>query len=120
MCVVTGAARGLGNVMARAFIESGADTVAFLDLSAEDAQNAADESAQWFADENPGSKAKLNLIGVECDVANEDSVKRAFERIHKHYGRIDTVVNSAGIVENFPAQSYETSRYQKVSRVVMV
>lgn len=116
VCVVTGAARGLGNLMARTFIESGSDTVAFLDLSAEDAQQAAQDANAWFEEHGDAAKGSLNLIGVKCDVASEEDVKAAFSKIHNHFGRIDVVVNSAGIVENFPSTEYPTERYKKVSR----
>lgn len=115
VCVVTGAARGLGNLMARTFIESGASQVAFLDLSAKEADEAAQSADDWFAEHGGIEKGTLDLIGLECDVSNEESVKRAFDRIHQRWGRVDTVVNSAGIVENFPAEKYPTEKFRKVS-----
>lgn len=115
MCVVTGAARGLGNLMARTFIESGSNTVAILDLSSDDAEKAASEATQWFEEHGDVERGELNIIGLECNVADEESVQRAMDRVHKHFGKIDVVVNSAGIVENFPAEEYPTDKMKKVS-----
>jgi D-arabinitol 2-dehydrogenase len=115
VCVVTGAARGLGNLMARTFIESGSSTVAILDLSQEEADRAAMEATEWFVEHGEADQGELNIIGVACDVADESSVQKAMDRVHSHYGRIDVVVNSAGIVENYPAEDYPTDRFKKVS-----
>jgi NAD(P)-dependent dehydrogenase (short-subunit alcohol dehydrogenase family) len=43
----------------------------------------------------------VRIIGMECDVADEDSVKNAYEEIMKSFGRIDAVVASAGILFHF-------------------
>lgn len=112
---MTGAARGLGNLMARTFIESGSNTVAILDLSSEEAEKAANEATEWFEKHGGIKKGELDIIGIECNVADEESVQRAVDRVHRHYGRLDVVVNSAGIVENFPAEEYPTQKLQKVS-----
>jgi D-arabinitol 2-dehydrogenase len=117
VCVVTGAARGLGNLMARTFIESGSNTVAILDLSLEEAEKAASEASQWFEEHGDAEKGELNIIGLECNVANEESVQKAINQVHKHFGKIDVVVNSAGIVENFPAEDYPTDKMKKVSAI---
>jgi D-arabinitol 2-dehydrogenase len=115
VCVVTGAARGLGNLMARTFIESGSNTIAILDLSAQESEKAAAEAIEWFEQHGGVQKGELNVIGVGCNVADEKSVQAAMDKVHQHFGRIDVVVNSAGIVENFPAEDYPTAKLQKVS-----
>ena len=48
--------------------------------------------------ENGIGPNELELIGVECDVASEESVKNAFDQITKRFGRVDAVVASAGTV----------------------
>lgn len=101
--------------MARTFIESGSNTLAILDLSGEEAENAAKEAVQWFEEHEDVEKGKLNVIGVECNVADEKSVQNAMNKVHKHFDRINVVVNSAGIVENFPAEDYPTDKMQKVN-----
>jgi NAD(P)-dependent dehydrogenase (short-subunit alcohol dehydrogenase family) len=40
----------------------------------------------------------LNIIGVECDVSSERSVQNAFQHTMDTFGRIDSVVASAGMV----------------------
>lgn len=117
-CIVTGAARGLGNLMARTFLEAGASKVAFLDLKKAEAQNAAADAGKWLSESDRVEESEeVDLIGEDCDISNEESVKEAFARIHQRWGRIDVVVNSAGIVENFPAEEYETSKYRKLMQI---
>ena len=45
----------------------------------------------------------LKFTGIACDVSSEESVVKAFATIAEKYGKLDTVVASAGIVENYPA-----------------
>lgn len=117
-CIVTGAARGLGNLMARTFLEAGASKVAFLDLKKAEAQNAAADAGKWLSESDRVEESEeVDLIGEDCDISNEESVKEAFARIHQRWGRIDVVVNSAGIVENFPAEEYETSKYRRLMQI---
>ncbi|BEJ18086.1 hypothetical protein CspHIS471_0703630 [Cutaneotrichosporon sp. HIS471] len=107
VCVVTGAARGLGNVMASSLIESGASQLV-LDLNGGEAQKAADELAASFGD------AEIEALGLACNVSNESSVQDAFTAIEAKFGRVDILVTAAGIVENFPADQYPTERVKKL------
>lgn len=43
-----------------------------------------------------GAEGTLNA--VECDITNEDSVKRAYQWIEKTLGGIDLLINNAGVV----------------------
>ena len=38
----------------------------------------------------------LDIMGLACDVSNEDSVKSAFDKVISHFSRVDAVVASAG------------------------
>lgn len=113
-CVVTGACSGLGNLMARALIESGANQLAILDLKQEAADAAAKDMTAWFENEGGVQKGEVDIRGFACDVADEASVVKAFGGVKSAYGKVDTVINSAGIVENFPAIEYPTDRLLKV------
>lgn len=46
---------------------------------------------------------EFEILGLGCDVASESSVHSAFKSTMEKFGRIDSVVASAGIVENYPA-----------------
>jgi 3-oxoacyl-[acyl-carrier protein] reductase len=85
--VVTGAARGIGAGTAKRFAEEGA-AVAVLDLE----QEAAEASARDL----PAERA----IGVACNVAEPDSVEKAVAAVVDEFGKVDVLVNNAGVTRD--------------------
>ncbi|MCC8395424.1 SDR family oxidoreductase [Paraburkholderia sp. MMS20-SJTR3] len=85
--IVTGAAspRGIGKATARALAQQGARVVV-LDLRREDAESAA-------ADLGAGH------LGLACDVTDKDACVKAARLTLERYGRIDGLVNNAGITQ---------------------
>jgi NAD(P)-dependent dehydrogenase (short-subunit alcohol dehydrogenase family) len=80
VAVVTGAAQGIGNAIAKGLAAEGARIVV-ADL------NRADEAAQEFEDG----------IGLTVDVADELQVERMAQQVVDECGRIDILVNNAGL-----------------------
>lgn len=87
VAVITGASSGLGADAARAFAEHGAD-VALLARRKEKL----DEVAEEINAAN-GGRAE----GFSCDVTDEESVKSAVEAIIARFGKIDILINNAGV-----------------------
>ncbi|KAL7423653.1 hypothetical protein Q5752_001234 [Cryptotrichosporon argae] len=115
VCVVTGAARGLGNMFARTFVESGADTIVLIDLNQADAERAAEELEAWFVENGEAKPGEIQALGLGANVADEASVAAAFKKIDEKFGgRVDAVVTAAGIVENFVAHEYPTEKVRKL------
>jgi 3-oxoacyl-[acyl-carrier protein] reductase len=85
--VVTGAARGIGAGTAKRFADEGA-SVAVLDL----AEDAAAATAEGLG--------ATRAIGVGCDVSKADSVDAAVERVVSELGKIDVLVNNAGVTRD--------------------
>ena len=85
--VVTGAAspRGIGKATARALVAQGANVV-ILDLRPEDARAAAEELG-------------ARHLGLACDVTDKAACERAALAVVERYGRIDGLVNNAGITQ---------------------
>lgn len=85
VAIVTGAARGIGLAVARKFLDE-SYRVALLDIDAAVLMKAA---------------AALGGVGkalaIECDVALPQQVNASIDRVAAHYGRIDALVNNAGI-----------------------
>lgn len=86
IAVITGASSGLGADAARAYAEYGAN-VAILARRKDKLDSLAAEI------EKTGKKA----LAVECDVTNEENVKKAVEEIISQYGQIDILLNDAGV-----------------------
>ncbi|MFO1349331.1 MAG: 3-oxoacyl-ACP reductase family protein [Gammaproteobacteria bacterium] len=84
--LVTGAARGIGHAIAIAFAKEGAD-VAILDLKKDSAERTAAEARQLG----------VQALAVGADVSDEAQVKGAIAEVQRAFGRIDVLVNNAGI-----------------------
>ncbi len=83
---VTGASRGIGAAIARAFAASGAHVV----LTGRDLQTLRQNARQIST---LGGKA----LALRCDVERESSVTLAYEAIFKKFGKVDVLVNNAGV-----------------------
>ena len=89
VCLVTGAARGIGLATARLFLENGW-RVALIDNNRETLR-AADKTLP----------AGTSLC-IDCDVSDPDQVQRAIDQTAAHFGRLDGLVNNAGIADFGP------------------
>ena len=86
IALVTGAARGIGRACALALAEAGADIA--LGLRDIDADNGVVKEIEAM-----GRKA----LPLQMDVSKMDEIHAAFEKIKEYYGRVDIVINNAGI-----------------------
>ncbi len=87
--IVTGGASGIGAAIARAYAAKGA-RVAILDAAADAAATMAAQLA--------------GAVGIGCDVTDEPSVTAAVDRVLAELGRIDILVNCAGVARLAPAE----------------
>ncbi len=101
--IVTGAARGIGAGIAEMFVREGAITVAF-DVSDE----ALNDVAQLIAG-SPGGGATYAV-----DVTDADRVNAVVAEIAERYGRIDVLVNNAGISGNGMADELDDETWDRV------
>jgi NAD(P)-dependent dehydrogenase (short-subunit alcohol dehydrogenase family) len=87
VAVITGGSRGIGAAVARRLAAEGA-SIAML------ARGVADLETMVGELRSMGRHA----IGVPCNVASQDSVQDAFDRVLADLGRVDILVNSAAIL----------------------
>ncbi|KAK7467469.1 hypothetical protein VKT23_004522 [Stygiomarasmius scandens] len=113
VALITGAARGLGNEFCRALVQSGCTSLAIVDLKESEAKQAAEELAKECVSSG-ARREDVNFIGIGCDVSSELSVQKAFSEVMNTYGKVDTVVASAGIVENYSAFDYPFDRIKRL------
>ncbi len=90
VAVITGAARGIGKAIALKFASQGAD-VAFTDLAYDDNVRAVETELLAY-----GVKAK----GYASNAANFDDTQNVVAQILADFGRIDALVNNAGITRD--------------------
>lgn len=100
VALVTGAARGIGLATARLFIEEGW-LVAALDRDADALQKAATDLGQ-MAD------------AFVCDVSDPAGVDRAVADVLSRFGRIDALVNNAGVADFGPIEQTDFARWRRV------
>jgi NAD(P)-dependent dehydrogenase (short-subunit alcohol dehydrogenase family) len=93
VAVVTGGTRGLGREMVRALAERGAEVVV-----ASRKQDACDEVAA-VTTEQTGRHA----VGVACNVSHWQDCDRLVERVYDEFGRVDVLVNNAGMSPLYPS-----------------
>lgn len=95
---ITGAAQGIGFEISKDFSKAGA-LVVLTDLNEEKVKTAASTL---------GGRA----IGIKCDVTKEEEIQHAIDEAIAHFGRIDILINNAGLqhvamLEDFPTEKFE-------------
>ncbi|MFS9191422.1 SDR family NAD(P)-dependent oxidoreductase [Streptococcus parasanguinis] len=93
--VITGASRGLGRAIAMAFLNEGAFVIANYNKSEQKAKD-----LLKFAENTPG---KCFLI--KADISSEEEVKKFYKIVETKCGKIDVLINNAGIIRDNPINS---------------
>jgi len=98
--VITGGSRGLGLELARVFAREGAN----LALLARNASTL--EAAR-----NELEKFAPHVLTIACDVRKQQEVERAVQHTVRTFGRIDVLVNNAGVMQVGPFESMTMEDY---------
>ncbi len=102
VAVITGAASGIGAATAARFAAEGA-SIAGLDIA-----KPADDAWAEISQNAPG------VMFCEVDIRDEDAVKAAIDSVVERFGRIDALVNAAGVVGFGSAHVCEVAEYDRV------
>ncbi|MEM3498819.1 MAG: SDR family NAD(P)-dependent oxidoreductase, partial [Conexivisphaerales archaeon] len=101
--LVTGASRGLGKAMAVEFSRHGAQVAANY--------NASSEKAQQLKEDNPGIEI------FKADVSDRKQVRWMVNSIIKSMGRIDVIVNNAGVWKLQAFEEFDEVAFEMMWRI---
>ncbi len=103
VCLVTGGTSGIGRAIALGFAQAGAKVLAG-STSAEKVANIKNELGDGH-------------LACQLDVSDEQSVKDAFDLCVKTFGRVDCVVNAAGVIKRQPSLDMPVAEFERICRI---
>lgn len=106
VALVTGASVGLGAAMAVALAEAGADVACHCHF-----ENEADETCWKISD------LSRKTVSVAGDMADKDVPRELIERVIDEFGRIDVLINNAGMIRRSPAVDFSEEDWTTVLEV---
>jgi 3-hydroxybutyrate dehydrogenase len=104
VCIITGAARGIGEGIAKRYVEEGA-RVAIADLKLDSAE----ETAGKLSAMGPGS-----AIGIAMNVTDEQAVNDGVAQVVEKWGGVDVLVSNAGIQIVYPIEDFPFEDWKKL------
>jgi NAD(P)-dependent dehydrogenase (short-subunit alcohol dehydrogenase family) len=106
VALITGGSRGLGLVLARQICDQGGKVA----LIARDP----DELARAKADLAPRS---TSVLTVQCDLLDSEQIQSAVRQIIDRFGKIDILINNAGIIEVGPLEHMGRDDFERAMRL---
>jgi NAD(P)-dependent dehydrogenase (short-subunit alcohol dehydrogenase family) len=103
VALVTGASRGIGKAIAIALAKEGADVV----IAARDAKTL-DNLAKTI------SELGVKVEAVPTDVTKEEQIENLFAKTMQRFGRLDVLVNNAGVFGGSPIETMTTAAWDQV------
>ncbi|WP_158798258.1 SDR family oxidoreductase [Pedobacter sp. L105] len=104
--VITGSSTGFGALMVKTFDNAGHTVIATM-------RNVKDKNAEFAAKLN----ALPNTEVMDLDVTSDESVKTAVAGIYEKYGKIDVLINNAGIYGGGVLEAFSIPQIQKLYEV---
>jgi 3-oxoacyl-[acyl-carrier protein] reductase len=103
VALVTGASKGIGASIAEQLAEEGASVVVNYSTSKEEAERIVQSI------EGNGGKA----IAIQANMANQKDIDRLFSETKKAFGKLDILINNAGIYEFVPLEQITAEHFHK-------
>ncbi|MCW3101152.1 MAG: hypothetical protein JWL77_6770 [Chthonomonadaceae bacterium] len=111
VAIVTGAAQGLGEAIARRLATEGCKGVAIVDINAEKAQATAETLTR---------ETGVAMLGIQANVANEGDCAAMVELTVAKFGALDILVANAGILKAHDITEFPANEWRAVIEVNLV
>ena len=112
IAIITGSSEGIGKSIAVAFAKSGDYSgIVINSRKINDAQRTANEIKNYGASNN------INTIAIQADISVESECINLIEKTIEHFGRIDVLVNNAGIQKEIPIEETTLDDWYKIIAV---
>ncbi|WP_404457806.1 3-hydroxybutyrate dehydrogenase [Oceanobacillus kapialis] len=106
---ITGAASGIGYEIGVEFAKQGAK-VAFTDIN----KAKVDEVTKELVNQG------FECMGLKCDVTNEAELQRTIDETVERYGRLDVLINNAGLQHVAALEEFPTEKFEFITKVMLV
>lgn len=110
VALITGGASGLGEAISRRFASMGCNVIINYHLSESKAKKLKEELTKYNVD----------VMLIKCDVSNEEDVKDMIHKAIKKFGKIDIVVNNAGISDDSVIDDKTSETFMNVLKVNLI
>ena len=108
VAVITGGTRGIGFATVKKFLENGAAVVLFGSR-----QETVDKALAALKEENPD----WPVSGAWPDLGSEEAVAAELEKIRATHGKIDILINNAGMSDSKPVTEYTSEHFEKIMKL---
>ena len=99
--LITGGTRGIGRAITEGFLNEGAIPIVLYISS----------------DKNAEELKKKGAFTIKCDVGNREEVRKSKQIVEKEFGKVDIIVNNAGIMLLMPFEQFDEEKYEKMLRI---
>ena len=109
--LVTGSSRGIGRATAIEFSSRGYNVVINYNNSENEANNLKEYIQKSY---------NVEALSIKCDISSEEKVKNMISQIIEKFGRIDVLVNNAGIVFDRSFEKITIEEFEKTLKVNVI
>ncbi|GAB6991030.1 3-hydroxybutyrate dehydrogenase [Paenibacillus pini] len=107
--IITGSARGIGFEIGKYFAKNGAKVV-LSDIN----EDTVKESAESL------KKSGYESIGIKADVTKEEELQNLVKVTKDTYGRVDILINNAGLQYVSPIEEFPTEKFELMHRIMLI
>lgn len=105
VAIITGGTRGIGFTTAKLFLDNGCKVIIFGSR-----QESVDKALAQLNEENPDYPVE----GYYPDLSNYEEIEKTILEIAEKYGKIDILINNAGISSSTPLDQYTDEEFSKI------